>query len=386
MASDQAGGKGGTVVATGGGRKEPTGIVKEERGLTGARGVASLYVFSYHALALYWVYLGIPVAATTVLYFSPYSFLISGCGIDFFFVLTAYLLTKKMTRGDYPSLRYYFTKRIFRIWPLFYVTLIPVALLGLYQPSWLTLLFASNYLPNTFSNTPLWTLMVEELFYVLLPLWIRLFIKGRMKYTIPILLLVTVVYRVLSPADNIEFFDKQIPSYLFDYALGTALGLGVNVKLGKWKYPFLALFGVYASFFPNGYAWFSHVPYALFYYLIIGNFANSSLLSNRVSIYLGKISYPFSLFGTFVMTRLDGDLFAGMFNIQVAYQAYEWGVLSLGVSLVLAIVAHRVVEKSGIALGRRVITRFNLASRPKKQTGTASGLDFGPLPLLEGVG
>ena len=337
-------------------------IAKEEKGLTGARGIAALYVFSYHSLALYWVYLGIPITTATVIYFSPFSFITSGCGIDFFFVLTGYLLTKKMRRGDYPNLRYYFTKRIFRIWPLFYITLVTVALLGIFHPDLLTFVFASNYFPNTFSNTPLWTLMVEELFYLILPLWIQLFVKGRMKFTVPALLAVTVAYNVMSPAGNIEFYNKQIPAYLFDYALGTVLGMGVNVKLGRWKYPFLSIFAVFALTFPNGYVWFAHLPYAVLYYFVIGSFANSRLLINAISVFLGKISYPMSLFGTFIMTRLDSDVFPGMLNLADPYQAVAWLAVSFTVSFSLAVLAHRFVEKPGIILGEKVISRLKLVT------------------------
>ena len=354
-------------------------IANEEKGLTGARGLAALYVFSYHSLALYWVYLGIPITTTTVIYFSPYSLLTSGCGIDFFFVLTAYLLTKKMKRGDYPNLRYYFLKRIFRIWPLFYITLVPVALLGIYQPSWLTLIFASNYFPSSFSNTPLWTLMVEELFYILLPLWVLLFVKGRVKYTIPILLAITIAYRLLSPASNIEFYDKQIPGYLVDYGLGTALGLGYNVKLGRWIYPFIAGFAVYAFTFPNGYVWFVHLPFAVFYYLVIGSFANSRVLTSSFSVFFGKMSYPLSMFGTFIMTRLDGDLFPGMFSLTDPYQAVGWLVVSFALSLSLAVLAHRMIEKPGIILGEKVISRLKLVSRRKGVSETKASI---PTPAV----
>ena len=345
--------------------REKGGIAKEEKGLTGARGLAALYVFSYHSLALYWVYLGIPITTATVAYFSPYSFITSGCGIDFFFILTAYLLTKKMRRGDYPSLRYYFTKRIFRIWPLFYITLILVALLGIFQPSWLAFVFASNYFPSTFSNTPLWTLMVEELFYIILPLWIKLFVNGRMKYTLPVLVLVTVSYKIMSPASDIEFYDKQIPAYLLDYALGTSLGLGVNVRLGQWKYPCLGLFTAYALTFPNGYVWFAHLPYAVFYFFVIGNFANSRLLVNSISVFLGKVSYPLSMFGTFILTRLDSAVFQGMFNLADPLQAVAWLAVSFTASLSLAVLAHRFIEKPGIIMGEKVIARLKLVTGAK---------------------
>ncbi len=349
-----------------GARLRPPRIKNEEVGITGGRGLGALYVFAYHALASVFPYLNLPITITTVIYPSIYSFILSGCGIDFFFVLSAYLLTKKMTRGDYPSLGVYFAKRVFRIWPLFYVTIVAFTLVGLEHPSWLTFVFAMNYFPSTFENNQLWTLMIEELFYLALPLWIRLFVNGRMKYALPVLLLITSAYRIASPISAISFYDKQIPSYLFDYAAGTALGLsgaGVMGKayMGRWRYALLPLFAVFATAFPNGYVWFSHPAFSIFYFMLIANFANSSVLTNRLSVYLGRISYPIFMFGTFIQVRLDSANFAGMFNLGNVYQAWEWFFLSLGLTIALAAAAHYIIERPGIAVGRTFIAKLKPA-------------------------
>ena len=361
--------------------KKSSGIKNEEMGITGSRGVMQLYLFGYKVLTSYWALVGIPIpiTAATIMYPSIYSFFISGGGIDFFFVTSAYLLSKKMTRGDYPNLKSYYVKRIFRIWPVFYLTILVSAFIGIYHPNWLTFVFAMDYFRSTFQNNQLWTVMVEEPFYPILPLWIMLFVKGRMKYTIPILLAITIVYRLAMPLNGIEYYDKQFPSYSFDYAVGTALGLSPALKksvdLRKWKYVALGLFIVYTFLFPNGYAWFSHIVFAGFFFLMIANFSNSFLLTNRFSIFLGRISYPFSLFGSFIVMNLSaisygnfGPLASGSLTETAA-----WYFVVLVITILVSTVAHYAIEKPFIGLGQKFTVKFHLdskSSNPKLRVKT----------------
>ena len=128
-------------------------------------------VLYYHII----VYLPFTITLLLPLY-SGYS------GVYFFFLISGYILMRKFDSGDYDldkkfnGVKYYL-RRIFRIWPLYFIA-IPILALTLGMPIiWQDFLFIQNYLPSTFSWTPPWTLVIEELFYLILPIWAIAFVK-----------------------------------------------------------------------------------------------------------------------------------------------------------------------------------------------------------------
>jgi peptidoglycan/LPS O-acetylase OafA/YrhL len=106
-------------------------------------------------------------------------------GVTLFFILSGFLLFMSYARsllfdGEWPQMRRFYLRRIFRIWPGYYISL--VALILLTHPEFLrpdywrrTALFLTFFMdstPKTFQkiNGPFWTLAVEWQFYMLLPL------------------------------------------------------------------------------------------------------------------------------------------------------------------------------------------------------------------------
>jgi peptidoglycan/LPS O-acetylase OafA/YrhL len=98
-----------------------------------------------------------------------------GLGVFLFFTLTGYLLWLPFARGGVDVVRYA-RNRALRILPLYWAV---VAILYLVQPSgartedwWRFALFLQNYSADTAArlDSPMWTLVVEVQFYVLLPL------------------------------------------------------------------------------------------------------------------------------------------------------------------------------------------------------------------------
>jgi peptidoglycan/LPS O-acetylase OafA/YrhL len=115
-----------------------------------------------------------------------------GIGVSFFFVLSGFLITyillfEKTTKYGI-SLKNFFVRRILRIWPLFYAMLFfafatpyLLDLLKLtsskegYDPNWLiSLSFLENYkmmftgsFPNTSPLRVMWSLCIEEHFYII---------------------------------------------------------------------------------------------------------------------------------------------------------------------------------------------------------------------------
>lgn len=173
-----------------------------------------------------------------------------GVGVSFFFVLSGFLityilLTEKMAT-DKIALGKFFIRRILRIWPLFYgmilfAFLTPCILDFLeisysnegYTPDWgLSLLFLENYkmmwtetLPNVSPLGVMWSLCIEEHFYIIWGLAFYVLPIGR----IPVLIVVSLIggavcrgvydvfgIQTLDVFSNIDSFAfGAIPAYLF---------------------------------------------------------------------------------------------------------------------------------------------------------------------------
>ncbi|MBT9585596.1 acyltransferase [bacterium] len=103
-------------------------------------------------------------------------------GVALFFALSGYLITGILCDSK-PSLATFYWRRSLRIFPAFYtywLTLLSLALLGLQSLSPLAMLAAAtywiNWLPEArgWSLQHLWSLAVEEQFYVMWPLILKL--------------------------------------------------------------------------------------------------------------------------------------------------------------------------------------------------------------------
>ena len=107
------------------------------------------------------------------------------CGVTLFFVLSGFLLFMPYARAilfdkAWPDWKRYYIRRIFRIWPGYFISLVLIILWfhrGYLQPVHRIdlVLFATFFMDSTAQtyqaiNGPFWTLAVEWQFYMLLPL------------------------------------------------------------------------------------------------------------------------------------------------------------------------------------------------------------------------
>ncbi len=111
---------------------------------------------------------------------------LGGWGVDCFFVLSGYLLGRSylealMGLRSMPSIKLFWIRRFFRIWPLYAVAIIVSAgmkaIHGVHSVSIYDvlahLLFLQNFVPayeSAIWNQPLWTMAIDAQFYALLPL------------------------------------------------------------------------------------------------------------------------------------------------------------------------------------------------------------------------
>jgi peptidoglycan/LPS O-acetylase OafA/YrhL len=143
------------------------------------RGIAILWVMLFHFRFM--------IALPQVLYWpSHYGWM----GVDLFFVLSGYLIGSQLMRpylkGSTPSLSGFYLRRAFRILPAyltvlaFYFTIPGFREAPGLSPVWQFLTFTENFRINyavdqAFSHV--WSLCVEEHFYLVLPLLILLFMR-----------------------------------------------------------------------------------------------------------------------------------------------------------------------------------------------------------------
>ena len=114
-----------------------------------------------------------------------------GYSVDLFLALSAFLITQLLLRERETTgaidLRRFYLRRILRIWPLYYFFLIVVAIAGIWfesfriAPKWLILcaLLSGNIANALWGWTPtfpishIWTIAIEEQFYLIWPLIVR---------------------------------------------------------------------------------------------------------------------------------------------------------------------------------------------------------------------
>lgn len=144
--------------------------------LNSLRGIACLAVLFFHGF--WW---NIPENATGILHVLRTASAQGFRGVTLFFVLSGMLITGILrdarNRPDY--FRWFYKRRALRILPAYYMMLILLAIYGMPRHFILiSLLHAANMAPIfgiTMGYGPLWSLGVEEQFYLLWPLFVRKF-------------------------------------------------------------------------------------------------------------------------------------------------------------------------------------------------------------------
>jgi peptidoglycan/LPS O-acetylase OafA/YrhL len=155
-------------------------------------------------------------------------------GVDIFFVLSGFLITGVLldTKGRLHFYRNFYMKRILRIFPLYYLTLI--AMLIFYYWPWRFFAVSLVYLSNVsvllgvpLVMAPLWSLSVEEHFYLVLP-WLIRFAQRRTLFWTAIAICIAEPFFRLSAFNN-GFFNPYFTWFRLDgLACGTVVAILVR--------------------------------------------------------------------------------------------------------------------------------------------------------------
>jgi peptidoglycan/LPS O-acetylase OafA/YrhL len=213
--------------------------------LDGLRFVSFFVVFLYHSLLSILSYL--KDASPRVYSVVEFLFRHGNLGVNFFFVLSGFLITyllikeKEFTgRIHVPN---FYVRRILRIWPLYYLCVI-VGFIGFGllkkmtgEPvmenanPWYYIFFGANFdIMHTWPEKPdalllsvLWSVAVEEQFYLTWPLILSIVPLKKFRYVFPAIMVLSLVFRSFySGAGDHDFAVRYFHtiSVIGDMALG----------------------------------------------------------------------------------------------------------------------------------------------------------------------
>lgn len=345
--------------------------MKEIKEITGMRGLASQAVIFFHFCA-------ISPALQSGLISSVAVPLAWNSGVDFFFVLSGFLLAVPFMQMKKIDLRAYYLKRCLRILPAYYVSMLFIVLfLSRHVTSediLATVFFGQNFFQSTFTsiNGVYWTLAIEEIFYATLPLFAILFVKGRWMFALPACVAFSTGYREVvytlyrGQLQYLNFYLWQYPSYVEHYAIGVTLAalfvtgrsfypgklknsyglLATIVALGLTEYFMGVRYEVRAYDLPLANLVFAIEYGCLLYFTLASPLASRlrAVFTNKVSLFTGKLSYS-----TYVW-HLPIEVTMYSLGLPVV----EWVMLSYLAIIGVAALSYHLVEQPFLSLKNRI--------------------------------
>lgn len=300
-------------------------------GLNGVRFIAAFLVIIDHT-ELFKSYLGYPT-----LWANSYSAYLGAFGVSIFFVLSGFLITYLLLEEQQEApirIRHFYYRRILRIWPLYYLILglgffviphldffqVPIysSDMGNFLPRLLLFVgLAANvafvYLPTVPFANVLWSVAVEEQFYLFWPHVVRI-----KRYLLWIMLLLLAAYLALKfYAGNV---DRQFELLVIRTRFSSMIigGIGayllfhqkVVIQLLYHRFVQVGLMVVFVCMGLNwityhSMTWMQDELISLVVCGLILNIASNPRalisLENRVFAYLGKLSYGLYVYHLFAV-------------------------------------------------------------------------------------
>src|SRR3954465_714615 len=170
-------------------------------------------------------------------------------GVDLFFVLSGFLMGGLGLRGPHPSGTFaggrFTLRRVLKLWPVLYLFLVVHALFGaepLGSYLWQNALHVQNYVGTSLQH--LWSLAVEEHFYLALALLFPVFVRrgGSLKLFAGLLagvLVAALAFRVVGSLDGVS--DTRLQWRTHFRLDGLAAGVLLAVVSVRWPQRFDAL-------------------------------------------------------------------------------------------------------------------------------------------------
>ncbi len=346
---------------------------------------AFLFVFVSHAFAIevgYYTHLGLPEEAA--LWLSK-AIAVGGFGVALFFVLSSYLITELLIREHSRTgrldIKSFYIRRALRIWPLYFFFLLLVYLLipqssiyalsGTYLAA--MLLFAGNWACVIFGGMgysvagPLWSVSVEEQFYLAWPLVISRIGVKHLKTVCLVVIVIANLTRIVMEkkgAGFVAFWCSTI-SWLDAIAAGALIALflrGGVPRLSQVQRVLLFAGGFVVWLVPVRYSKYLIYPDIASYPIIVTGSVMmllavlGSRLTNPILVYLGRISY--GLYVWHVLALAVASLLLRKYSPLHALFAFALTILFSAIS-------YRWLEQPFLRLKKRFT---HVASRPVEAT------------------
>lgn len=348
------------------------------------RGIAILGVIALHCAQ------AVPASSNIL----KYGMLVGVRGVQLFYLASAITLCMSWHRRSVRELhatRNYLLRRFWRIAPLFYLAVggylllegwgprprAPNGIRGWFVP--LTLMMAHGWHPETINGIVpgSWSIGVEFVFYATLPLIMRhVTTTWRSLLLVTVAIAISIANHVWMPklwapryperlfylVDEFTFFNffSQLPVFAigitayFAIRDGTTRGIVVSTVLalcGGVASILLATGDVGVLEVAKHYLVFSA---GLAMMVVVLARRPLALFVNPFTVFLGKVSYGLYLVHFAVIGMLSG-MFVDRFGERGDIQSIAFFIVTLGAATLFALVANKVVEEPGIAVGRRVI-------------------------------
>jgi len=319
-------------------------------------------------------------------------------GVSFFFVLSGFLITYLMllekNKFNSISIRKFYLRRILRIWPLYFLILI----VGFFILPKLTYIpyfsenLSSNFkwnlimyilmLPNLafsfFLAVPLigqlWSIGVEEQFYLIWPILLKYFKKISINLLIKILViwlfikgLVLFIFKI-SDDNWVIILKNNLAMLKFENmiigAIGALLLTENKIKLLNFIYKksvlLFSMFGIFISLFilPDFFNDLLHIVHSFFFIIIILNVScnSSSFLKLENTFYnlLGKISYGIYMYHLvviyFTIKFLD---YCNLFYAKNIYSNLLLYIMVISITSLVSYMSYTLFERKFLKIKSR---------------------------------
>jgi len=257
--------------------------------------------------------------------------------VTLFFVLSGFLITfllvKEFQKHQTISFKDFYIRRILRIWPLYYLIILISYFFTEHQISNRTLLLCISIFPNippalksSWEGSPqIWSIGVEEQFYIFWPIFI-LYVLSKKKqnsYILTFIIIYTLLPFIINYINISTIQNEKLYSFVekfFYYtkfncmAIGAFLGFNLASNKNWIKHLYsntITSIALFVSpfliwFCGASFGFFTEEIYAVLFGLMILVVVNSKKINidNKVTVFLGKISYGIYMYHWIIITAL----------------------------------------------------------------------------------
>jgi peptidoglycan/LPS O-acetylase OafA/YrhL len=215
---------------------QSSGMEGRIRELDGLRAVAILLVIAWH-------YIGVPSGPKSTLWTVFY---LGHFGVDLFFVLSGFLIGSILisTRESESYFRSFYGRRALRIWPLYYLMCAAFLVGAAFKPNsalfsgplpaWTYIFSVQNFAMawhqtyGAFWLSGTWSLAIEEQFYLVFPLVVRLLAPRLLPHVLLGIILICPIARLVDSFSHDEFGYYVLPFFRADV-------LAIGALIAWWK-------------------------------------------------------------------------------------------------------------------------------------------------------